>query len=102
MLVGAATVIVPLAFAALYLLVARADGSAVPRSPGSVAYGVTVGVIGMVVYGVLMFFIVLSAPGSVVLGGAPPGLVVLGLLSLIMSLSGVLLFLVARRRLCQV
>ncbi len=107
MFVGAAVVLVPLAFAALYLLLARADRPGASQAPGGVAYGVVVGVTGLllgaglVMYGLALLFIVVSAPGTVVFDASPQGLLALGLISLVLVLTGVLTFWVARQRLRQ-
>ena len=91
----------------LYVLVARADGPGPGRSPGGVAYSVTMGVIGilaggtMVVSGIWLLLMAIAVPGLFFWNAAGPAQAVLGALAVIVILSGALIFRVARQRLRQ-
>jgi hypothetical protein len=93
---------------ALYVLLARADRSSTGRTPGGVAYSVTIGVIGilaggaMVVSGLWLVLVGFAAPGLFVLNGSGPAEVVVAAFALVLILSGTLIFRVARQRLRRV
>ncbi len=89
---------------ALYVMLARVDGSGSGRSPGGVAYSVTMGVIGilaggtMVVSRLWLLFMAIAVSGLFFFNATGP---VLGGLAVIVTLSGALIFRVARQRLRQ-
>lgn len=112
-MVSAVTVLMlAVVIGALYVLLARVDGSKAGRTPGGVAYSVTIGVIGilaggaMVVTGLWLLLIGLAAPGLFVFSTSGPAqsgpaqLVIAGF-ALVVILSGALIFRVARQRLRQ-
>jgi uncharacterized membrane protein len=107
-MVSAATVLLfAVVIGALYVLLARADRSSTGRTPGGVAYSVTIGVIGilaggaMVVTGLWLLLMGFAAPGLFLFDASGPAQAVIAGFALVVILSGALIFRVARQRLRQ-
>ena len=92
---------------ALYVLLARVDGSKTAPTPGGVAYSVTIGVVGilaggaMILTGLWLLLMGLAAPGLFLFYASRPAQVLVAGFALVVILSGALIFRVARRRLRQ-
>ncbi|MHB1523636.1 MAG: hypothetical protein ACYCS9_08395 [Candidatus Dormibacteria bacterium] len=107
-MVSAGTVLMlAVVIGALYVLLARVDGSKTAPTPGGVAYSVTIGVIGilaggaMVLTGLWLLLMGLAAPGLFLFQASGPAQVVIAGFALVVILSGALIFRVARQRLRQ-
>ncbi len=106
-MVSAVTILlVVVVIGALYVVLARADGPGPSRTPGSVAYSVTIGVIGilagggMILSGLWLLLVAVAGPG-VLFNAASPAQIFVGVLGLVVIVSGVLIFRLARRRLLR-